>query len=339
MKLLFDGRLVTSTPSGVRDISLGLISGFRALEAEGRLELAVAGDRPDAAFDLVLPPSGYMHVGLPLAALRFKANRIIVPRQTVPVLSPVRAVPVFMDIGFLRIPEMYSRHWIRDLTTKMAARSRYSLAISEYTSNELAQEGLSKAVRALPIQAIHPIVWSPKLADPYLLCVAAQEPHKNLVGLVKAWNEADIGSWRLVICGRPGVASRELHETIESLSLQDSVQVLSGLDDDSYASLLSGCSAYIQPSFDEGLCIPALDLAAAGVPTVVSRLGNLGHFYAKSGSSDSFDPFSVSEMTQAINTILHDVPFREKTMSWNLANVSVTDWKSVASEAVEGMKQ
>lgn len=149
MKILFDGRLVTSKPSGVRDITLGLITGFKALESAGRLQLIVAGDKEDEAFDLVLPSLGYMHLGLPVTALRIGASRIVVPRQTVPLISPVPAVPVFMDIGFLRIPEMYSRHWVRDLTTKVAARSKNALAISEYTSRELAKrDSRDRSVRS-----------------------------------------------------------------------------------------------------------------------------------------------------------------------------------------------
>ncbi|MFJ5979009.1 glycosyltransferase [Arthrobacter sp. KFRI-F3372] len=339
MKILFDGRLVTSKPSGVRDITLGLITGFKALESAGRLQLIVAGDKEDEAFDLVLPSLGYMHLGLPVTALRIGASRIVVPRQTVPLISPVPAVPVFMDIGFLRIPEMYSRHWVRDLTTKVAARSKNALAISEYTSRELAEEGLSRSVRPLPIQAIHRIAWSPDMSDRYLLCVAAQEPHKNLTRLVQAWHGADVGSWRLVICGRPGVASQELNETISSLGLQSSVQVVSGLDDDAYTRLLARCSAYIQPSFDEGLCIPALDLAAAGAPTSVSELGNLGYLYKAGGNASTFDPYSVPDITRCIERLLHDEQFREDASAWNLTNVSATDWTSVAEIAMDGMRR
>lgn len=337
MKLMFDGRLLTSRPSGVRDITLGLVAGFRQLARDGKLDLVVAGDRAHDEFDIILPSKGFMHLGLPLAALRHRADRIIVPRQTVPLISAVRSIPVFMDIGFLRVPEFYSRHVIRDLTTKYAARSRELVAISEYTANELAEARLSKFAVPLPIQAIHSIEWTPAPEDRYLLCVAAQEPHKNLARLVQAWGEVDAAGWRLVICGRPGASTPELRETIDELRLGESVQVVSGLDDDAYASLLAKCSAYIQPSFDEGLCIPALDLAAAGAPTSVSELGNLGFLYGNSQVSSSFDPYSVSSMSKSIERLLHNEEFRQQISSWNRANVAITDWESVAKAALGGL--
>lgn len=339
MRLVFDGRLLTSKPSGVRDITLGLVAGFRQLAREGKMDFVVVGDKEHDEVDVVLPSRGYMHIGLPLTAARRGADRIMVPRQTVPLVSTVRSIPVFMDIGFLRVPEFYSRHLVRDLTAKYAARSREIVAISEYTANELAEAGLSDSVVPLPIQAIHPIEWTPATEDRYLLCVAAQEPHKNLARLVEAWSQVSRKGWRLVICGRRGAASPELHRTIGNLHLGESVEVVSGLDDDAYASLLAKCSAYIQPSFDEGLCIPALDLAAAGAPTAVSQLGNLGFLYGNSRVPSSFDPYSLSSMSESIERLLHNEEYRQQISAWNSANVAVTNWVTVAETALSGVQR
>ncbi|MHC6229962.1 glycosyltransferase [Arthrobacter sp. MMS24-T111] len=338
MKIVFDGRLLTSKPSGVRDITLGLVAGFRQLAEDGKLDFVVAGDRAHDEIDVILPSRGFMHFSLPLAAARHRADRIIVPRQTVPFISAVRSIPVFMDIGFLRVPQFYSKHLVRDLTTKYAARCREIVAISEYTANELAEEGLSTSVVPLPIQAIHPIEWRPAPEDRYVLCVAAQEHHKNLARLVEAWNEVDACGWRLVICGRPGAASLEIRDAIKRLGLEDSVQVVSGLDDVAYQSLLAGCSGYVQPSFDEGLCIPALDLAAAGAPTVVSALGNLGLVYGSSGVPSTFDPYSTASIAQSIKRVLEDQEFRHQISTWNLANVALTDWAAVARTVLSGIE-
>lgn len=337
MRVVMDGRLVTSSPSGVRDITLGMIRGFRSLQSSGLAELIVVGTQEDKRLDAILPHSGFMHVRLPAYARRRKADRVIVPRQTVPLISSVPVSPIFMDIGFLRIPEKYSRHRIRDITTRIAARSKKSLAISEYTALEMGKYGFSSEVCPLPIQAIHEFKWSPRAEERYILCVAAQEPHKNLVGLVRGWANVVRDDTRLVICGREGSATPELQRVVEELGLQTSVSIRSGLGDAEYEALLAGCIAYVQPSFDEGLCIPALDLAAAGAPTIVSKLGNLGHLYSSKGFDDAFDPYSVNEITSALNSVIHDNSYRERVMEWNRANVRLTDWTKVAEVALEAM--
>ncbi|WP_158300469.1 glycosyltransferase [Arthrobacter crystallopoietes] len=332
---MFDGRLLKSKPSGVRDIAVGLSKGLRALEGEGRLDLIVAGSPGADSCDLQIESRGFMHFGLPRAARQKGADRILVPRQTIPIISKIPIVPVFHDIGFLRLPEKYRRNFVRDFTTKMAGKTSTSLAVSEYTANEVSEYGFPVSITPLPIQAIHDIRWAPVYDDPYILCVAAHEPHKNLVGLVRAWKAADIHDARLIICGRSGVETTALMAAIDTENIER-IELVANLEDEAYEELLSGCVGYIQPSFDEGLCIPALDLAAAGAPTAVSSLGNLGYIYSK-GGAEVFDPYSIEEMAKHLNRLLYDESFKRAIISWNKSNISLTDWREVANVALGAM--
>ncbi|MDV8146991.1 glycosyltransferase [Arthrobacter sp. B10-11] len=202
----------------------------------------------------------------------------------------------------------------------------------------MAVAGISNRVEALPIQAIHTLNWSPRDEARYLLCIAVQEPHKNLVRLVEAWSRADTQDFMLVICGRPGEETKSLLDAVSSSMKADSIKVTSGLSDDEYLDLLNGCWGYIQPSLYEGLCIPALDVAAAGVPSAVSTSGNLGNIYLNTPKHQVFDALSVPEMACSIESLLHDADFRRQASQWNLTNVKVTDWREVASVALAGMQ-
>lgn len=331
-----DGRVLAAKPSGVRDIAAGMAEGFRQLSLQGTIEFLVAGH--NASFDQVIPPRLFMHGGLPLAAARLGADRIFIPRQTKPLLSNVPAVPLFHDIGFFRAPEIYPGRSSIGPTTRLAALSRHTLAVSQFTADEMAVAGISSRVRALPIQAIHGLQWAPRTEGKYLLCIAVQEPHKNLIRLVQAWNRAETGEFKLVICGRRGEDSDRLSHAAEASNKKSSIVVTSGLTDGEYLELLTGCWGYIQPSLYEGLCIPALDLAAAGAPTAVSTSGNLGHVYRDAPEHQAFDARATSEMARSIEALLHDLDFREKAAKWNIQNVGVTDWTEVAKIALAGMQ-
>ena len=275
MKLAIDARLLTAKPSGVRDIAVGIVNGFQQLVVDGELELQLFGVEEANQVE-TLPARFFMHRELPKAARARGADAIFVPRQTAPFFSSVRSVPLFHDIGFLRSPDVYESNFVRDVTTKWAARKSAVLTVSDFTKTELDAEGLSNHATALPIQAIHRMDWVPSPTSNYVLCVAVQEPHKNLVRLVKAWAKAETGEATLVICGREGADTDNLRRAISESECAPSIRVVSGLSDIEYSNLISGCSAYIQPSLYEGLCIPALDLAAAGAPIGVANLGNLG---------------------------------------------------------------
>lgn len=340
MRILFDARVLTAKPSGVRDIALGLTEGFRSLQNQGLVDFITIAQRQDPriVFDKVIPSRLYMHNGLPSTASRLGADRILVPRQTRPLCSRVPTVPLFHDIGFFRAPNEYRDTWRIGATSRLAGRSKSILAVSKFTARELVEFGLTRRAHALPIQAIHEISWCPRTDEKYMLCIAVQEPHKNLVRLVKAWEKADTSDVKLVICGRPGHTSSELAALIASSEKSRSIELKSGLSDEDYKALLERCWAYIQPSLYEGLCIPALDLAAAGAPTAVSTLGNLGSVYAESPQNQIFDPYSLSEIVSSIESLLHDEGFRARSRSWNLDNVRLTNWPDVASSALDGMK-
>ena len=339
MKIIYDGRLLTTAPSGVRDIALGLLSGLSALSARGLVEVIVAQTAlPSNPSEITIPTRGFMHFGLPRAAVKVKADRILVPRQTVPVVSAVPAVPLFHDIGFIKHPDVYPNERRIESTTRLAARTRRGLAVSAFTAFEMQEIGLGSSIRALPISALHRIESTPNLADPYLLCVAAQQPHKNLVRLIEAWQIARTDHVRLVICGREGKDTARIRELLDHSNKKESVELVSGLNDEQYASMLESAWGYVQPSLYEGLCIPALDLAAAGVPIVVSSSANLGAIFSHGPALQTFDPQSLESMAQSLEALIFDSEFRRESALYNQSRVKMTNWEDAAEEALDAMR-
>lgn len=325
--LVVDGRVLEGGPSGVRAIACGVISGLRELEQEGRLQLTVAGTRDGQ--DAKLPRRGFMHLHLPWLALRVRADAVLIPRQARPLVSTVSCVPIFHDLGFVTLPEYYARPWKVVAANRLALASRHALAISEFAAEEVRGARRGTQVDVLPIGASHAIEWKPATDMPYLLCIAVHEPHKNLVALVNAWSRARTEGFRLVICGREGAASAAIRSAIETLGIESDISLVSGLSDVEYRNLLAGCFAYIQPSLHEGLCIPALDMAAAGVPTATADAANLAKVFGRQGADQTFDPTSTGAISEAIETLLYDGAWRARVSEWNRKNVSLTDWRDV----------
>ncbi|QHT56879.1 glycosyltransferase family 4 protein [Cellulomonas sp. H30R-01] len=330
LRVLVDGRLLAPGHSGVRDVAVGLVDALRATAGPGQ-ELLVAGRGP--AYDVDVAGPGFMHLQLPRAALATRSDVVLVPRQARPLLSPVPVVPVFHDVGFLRARAMYRSSWPVRAADRSARWSRRGLAVSEFTVDEVVAARSRVALRALPLGALHPVRWQPHEDDPYVLCVAVQEPHKNLERLVRAWGEARPAGVRLVLCGRAGEATEGIRRALAGLGPEVAVECVAGLADDEYARLLEGCTAYVQPSFYEGLCIPALDLAAAGAPTVVGRAGNLGRVFAGAPEHATVDPSSIGDLAGALRAVVGDAGVRRALSDWNRAHVTLTDWDEVGRAA------
>lgn len=330
-RLLVDGRVLETASSGVRDVAHGLVSALREQATRDGDTVVVAGTTP--ASDLRLRPSGFMELGLPIAALRGRFDAVFVPRQTRPPVSAIRSVPLVHDVGFERCPEVYRPSRRVRLANAVSLKSRHVLCVSSFTASEIRRLDYRGAVTVLPLGAMHRIDWNPVECDRYLLCVAVHETHKNLVRLVEAWGRADTHGFKLVICGRRGGASNELEALIEERALTGRVRLVSGLPYAEYSALLEGAWAYIQPSLYEGLCIPALDMAAAGVPSVVSASANLGAVFSHSQVVQTFDPYSPIAIALALEMVIHDPDYRARASRWNRENVALTNWEEVGKAA------
>ena len=332
MKLLVDGRLLTSNRSGVRDVAEGLIGGLSKLRRNGEIELEVAGVERGPGTTEVLPRRGFMHWHLPRLARRCGADAIIVPRQTVPYRSAVRSSALIHDVGFMMHPEEYGPSREIQATTRLAMRRPALLSVSAFTTMELRRVGFEGDIQTLPIEAIHAVEWAPDHEDPYVLTVGVQNNHKNLVRLVQAWDMADTGSARLVICAGPGNDQGATAAAVAGARKQ--VSLVSGLSDLDYRRLLQACIAYVQPSIYEGLGIPLLDLAAAGAPVGGSRTGNTGFVLNGAPAESKFDPYDVRSMAATLTKLTTSEPFRASMSRWASDAVGMTDWESVARAAV-----
>ena len=337
MKILYDGRLLTSKPSGVRDIAVGIARGMKALEDQGELEFIVATETPVDGFqNIVIRRRGFMHVGLPCVAKRNRCDLILIPRQTRPLVSVVPTRSVIHDIGFLVRPDLYVNNAAIKTTTKMVLRDRELLTISEFTKREIENRGYRGRAINLPIGANLRLSWRPQLDQKYLLCVAAQHRHKNLATLVDAWTNAETDGSSLVICANPGNDSGALLNRVHESGKSDTIRVVDGLSSGDYVSLLEGCWAYVQPSLYEGLCIPLLDALAAGVPTIGSDVGNVGVVLGHSPHGQTFNPLDVADMIARMKQVMSDPVYRASTGAWGRANVHATYWTDVARAAVWG---
>nr|WP_255669152.1 glycosyltransferase [Aeromicrobium duanguangcaii] len=195
-------------------------------------------------------------------------------------------------------------------------------------------QGFHGGASVLPIQAVHRVERREGAGAPYLLTVGVQNRHKNLARLVQAWDLADTGDFELRICARPGNAAREFEEALERSTKRQSVRVVGGLSQDEYLAMLGECHAYVQPSLYEGLGIPLLDVAAAGIPVIGSELGNTGSVLEPSEVGLTFDPLRPDEMARAIERVLHDAAYREAASQWQMQNIAMTDWRAVAQAAI-----
>jgi glycosyltransferase involved in cell wall biosynthesis len=221
---------------------------------------------------------------------------------------PCPSITTLYDIIPRRFPEEVSPRARRlfNLLTRLAIRaSRHLLAISASARDDL--------IAAYRIPASH-ITVTPLAADPrcrpqppeqiatvrakyqlperYVLSLASNKPHKNLVSLIEAfWSATRVrgsatGSYipnpqspipnpQLVIAGHWDPRYPQARAAAERLGLGDAVRFLPDVPEADLPALYSGAEIFAFPSRYEGFGLPPLEALACGAPVLCCDISSL----------------------------------------------------------------
>ena len=196
------------------------------------------------------------------------------------------------DCIFLRHPEWFRwerAQYYRWAGQRSARRSARIIADSEATARDVREcMGIARdRIDVIPLgvdTAFAPATPEASAAarvqyglpDRHFLYVGTLEPRKNLARLVRAWDSvaADLPV-DLVIAGRDGWKTAEIHAAIQSAKHRDRIHLPGFIAQDDLPAVLSGARAFVWPSLYEGFGLPVLEAMACGTPVLTSNTSSL----------------------------------------------------------------
>jgi alpha-1,3-rhamnosyl/mannosyltransferase len=222
---------------------------------------------------------------------------------------PCPSVTTLYDIIPRRFPEEVSPRARRlfDLLTRLAIRaSRHLLAISDNARDDLSAAyripagnitvtplAADPRFQPQPPEVITAMRAKYQLPERYILSLASNKPHKNLVALVEAFATLGGGGWEvggggiptnpqlpppnphLVVAGHWVPRYPQAGVATERLGLGDSVRFLPGMPEADLPALYSGAELFAFPSRYEGFGLPPLEALACGVPVLCCDTSSL----------------------------------------------------------------
>jgi len=147
--------------------------------------------------------------------------------------------------------------------------------------------------------------------DDYLLFVSVISPIKNLEGLLHAYLQLERPTLKLAVVGREyGSYYRQVvRPLITRLGLENRVEVLGTVDDQTLRALYAGARALIYPSFSEGFGLPPLEAMACGTPVVASNRASLPEILGNAALL--VDPVDTDGIAAAVDAILSNEDLRQ----------------------------
>jgi glycosyltransferase involved in cell wall biosynthesis len=237
--------------------------------------------------------------------------------------SDSRRIAIVQDMTPRILPELHTETNVSEFNEFLGYAQRHAqeiVTVSEHSLGDVVDRLAVNptALRVLPMP-VHPQYEAPMFRSgvlglhgihgPYILCVGAIEPRKNLRRLVNAFervrSDGAATRLRLVLAG-PSAWDEDFRRWLVSSDAYPQTQMLGFVPLDHLPSLYHYASAVIMPSVYEGFGIPVLEAMCCSSVVLASNNSSLAEVLGDAGMS--FDPYDTREIGNAILRALQLCP-------------------------------
>lgn len=261
------------------------------------------------------------------------------------VLTAPMVVTVY-DLSFLRFPERLSaarRFYLHSMTSVTCRRARRVLAISQSTAEDLTALlgvpadkidvtplGYDRAAfRPLQRAAIEHFRRKEKLPQRFWLYIGTLEPRKNLLTLLRAYQQlAPADRLPLILGGGLGWRGQAVLAAIERLNLGESVKHWGYIPTADLPFWYNCAEAFLYPSVFEGFGLPLLEAMACGTPVVTSKASSLPEVVGTAGKC--LPPEAHEAWSAALKELKGDADWRLAARTKGLQRARQFSWARTA---------
>lgn len=249
--------------------------------------------------------------------------------------TTIKTVVTLHDLIFLRLPQNYKYidRLIYNFKSKYACQhADHIIAISEQTKKDIVEFYHTDPAKieviyqtcddsfkqVIPQDFKDNIRKKYALPEKYILNVGTIEPRKNLMLIVKAFNDVP-SDYKLVVVGKKQAYAKEVITQIERSGLTGRVIFLKDIPFSDLPSIYQLATIFVYPSFYEGFGIPIIEALYSHIPVIAAT----GSCLEEAGGPDSLyiDPHDPIELSNAINRIIGHPDLASQMIDRGLAYV------------------
>lgn len=272
-----------------------------------------------------------------------------------PSLFRTPSATFFHDVTYLNNPEYVSKRNCRDLKKLMPGvvkRASFVITNSNSSKQGIMQHYGTAADKLLvehipPVDIVHIAedeaarrIASLGIEQPFLLFFGTLEPRKNLVSLMKAYQQLPDtirGSYTLVVAGAKGWNDKEILDTLHQLQASGAAVIQTGyVSDEDRAALFMKTSLYLMPSHYEGFGMQLLEGMTYRTPMLVSDIPVLREV---AGEAAAYCGTSPTAIRQGIVALLPDTARQQAMIAAGQKRLRDFSWDKVAKDVYEKIRQ
>jgi len=278
---------------------------------------------------------------LPKALKKYKIDVLYSGDNYLSLKTKVPTLLVCHDLAYKHYPDHIKsshRKYFEKNFPKFHKRADHIVTVSEYTRQDVIKtynidsKKVTVGYNATP-PGFRELSFEEKKAaklkftdgNPYYLFVGSLHPRKNLVRLIKAFEQfkkLKNNTYKLVLVGRFGWKNKELKSTYDNLMFKTDI-ILTGTIQEGIQDVIGGSEGLFYVSLFEGFGIPILEGFSAKVPVVTSTVSSMPEVADKFATL--VDPTDINAITDAMVSLIEKPPTksaldaaykRAKTFTW-----------------------
>ncbi|MBQ4820095.1 glycosyltransferase family 1 protein [Aquimarina sp. MMG016] len=354
MKLVIDLRLIHNSGIGtyIKNVIPLIISGFG--------EVLVLGDpviikKFEWSKKLEIIPFRYKVYSfkeqLMLPVYIPKCDVFWTPHFNAPLL-PIKATKRMVtihDVNHLSNPAYFSyikRLWAKVLYKNAVKRSDTICTVSKFSKSEILKfftvdpHKINVVYCGVDQNFVKNVMVDSGLELPtnYFLFVGNVKPHKNLITLLKAYNQLTTEikeKYKLVVLGRKeGFITQEtaIFRYIEDNNLSKNIYFTGYVSDNLVSDVYKNATLFIFPSLYEGFGLPLLEAMSCGVPVLSSDMASLIEVGGE--AVVYFNPKEANDLKENIVQLLDNQELRIKCVEKGFEQIKKFSWQRSADKHI-----
>jgi glycosyltransferase involved in cell wall biosynthesis len=273
------------------------------------------------------------------------------PYYNVP-LFPIRAVKRLVtipDAAHLALAKTFKFGVLKRLYSKIVFKSAVILSDTVLTISNFSKTEIVKFTKSNPskIHVIHlgidktifknrkkdgksnEVLLKYNLPENYILFVGNVKPHKNLKGLIKAFDviKNDIPLQKILIVGKKEgfiTGDNEVFSLIKELDLEDRIIFTGYVSSEDLPYLYQLAKLFVFPSIYEGFGFPPLEAMACGCPVLTSKMASMPEICKN--AVEYMDVTNVENMSSEILRLLNDEEQKQTLLKKGESRVQEFSW-------------
>lgn len=291
-------------------------------------------------------------IGLPLYIRRARFDLFHGTNYDVPVWGGCPTVLTIHDLSQLLFPQTHEERRVKRARRRLPVMSRRATVIitpTQAVKSEVCEhlriardkvvvvnEAPRRSFQPMPLAQASATLQRLGIEDEFILYVGTIEPRKNLITLIRAFEEILRSTTlrpQLVIAGKKGWLNEELFAYIDSAKLGDRLCFTGYLGDDELRALYSACRVMVYPALYEGAGLPTLEAMACGAavittdtPAIVEMVGDKARL---------FSPADFRALAQQIVELLTSPGARQSLSRAGIEHAARFTWERAAKETLK----